>query len=291
MTLRSHSIILAVLLAGVACEKDSKKTLDPSEYPKNVGDPAIVEMAEAGRTPHQPLRLKPAVDTEQKVQMNLEMDMKGPMAAAAPNMNMSMNMAAKVTKVEANGNFHTEMGFEGIKFADPQLESMGMGDMLNGMKMTQITSERGVMEGGGVQLPPDLAMLKPMFDDSMKQLAFALPKESVGIGASWPTKETLEKNNVRVYQEITFTVAELAKNQAKLKMKLMQQAPSQTIDMMGQKVKVEKLESKGTGSATLAFDKPLPTAMNLTMDMTTKMSVNGQSVAMDMGLKVDMTSK
>ena len=288
MNLRSIWVVVTIALAGFACEKDSKP-LNESEYPRNVGDPPIVSIQNAGRTPQQTLRLRPAVDTEQKVELRLEMAMGGA-AAAMPSMDMAMHMSSKVGKVEDNGTFHQNVSIDSVKFDNPELAGMGLSDMLSGMKVSQITSDRGIITGGSIDLPPKMAMLKPMFDDSMKQLAFSLPEGPVGVGATWTTKETLEKNSMRIYQEITFKITELDKTRAKLDMTMKQQALRQDIEMMGQKMTLEKLSSSGSGTAVLTFDKPMPTAMNLTIKVSTAMKVGDQRATVDMTMKMDMTS-
>lgn len=305
MKIRSFWCAATIVLAATGCEKESQ--LQDDQYPKQVGDPPLVSVQEAGAAPQQALRIKPAVGTSQSA--NLQMTVSPASAEDAskksaegagaakdekkppPAMSLSMSLSSKVTKVEDSGAFHTEATVDRASSSNPQLAAMGIVDKLVGLKVNQVVSDRGVVTGGEVKVPEELAPLKPLLNDSLQQLAFSLPEEPVGVGATWVARETLMRNGMRVFQQTTFKVEGLTGGQAKLAVTLKQHAPRQEFKAMGQTLNLESLATEGSGTVVLDLARPLPMAMNLTLEIAITLKVNGQRAVSETAVEVDMSAR
>lgn len=273
-------IALCAALCLAACEKDGGRNLDAKDFPSSVDDPAIVELDNAGSGNLQQLRLEPEANTTQNLHIDIVMK-GGPM-----DMSMGMDMKTTVAKVHGDGSFDvesvfTDMNMPSMAGVDPSM----MKNILADIKSTTTLTPRGKMSGS-LQMGDDPALQG--FSSTFEQLGFALPEEAVGVGATWSTKETLERNGMIVYQEIVYEILSLDAKTAKLKMTVTQRAPKQSVDMMGQSMTLEKLETDGGGSLEIDFGKGMPTAMKLDLTAKTTMKAGGQKQSIDMDMNIDM---
>ena len=283
MHLHTAAVLGLVLCVGSACEKDVHK-LDASDFPASADDPAIIEVTSAGSGAQHPLRLAPAVDSAQTLHLDLVM------GGLPIEVNMGMDMSSKVIAVHDDGSYDVESTIDNVVLPEMGADTASVSDMLKGVKTTTTMSARGGVKSGTVNLGTGLEALNA-FSGSMEQLGFALPEEPVAIGASWTTRETLERNGVRVFQEIVYEITALGADSATMKMTLHQRAPKQTITMVGQEITYDSLESKGSGTLGLVFSKPMPVMMSIEMSIKTKVSVGGQTQKVDTSLTIAMTER
>jgi hypothetical protein len=276
--------LFAVLSAAVclvaACEKDGGRSLDATDFPSSVDDPAIVEVSKAGSGTLQKLRLTPKADTIQDLHIDIVMK-GGPM-----DMQMGMDMQTVVSKVHADGSFDVESSFTDMNMpAAAGIDPSIMKDILAKIKSTTTLSPRGKMSGS-LDMGSDPALQS--FSSTFEQLGFALPEEAVGVGATWSTKETLERNGLVVYQEIVYEIKTLDADKATMKMTITQRAPKQSVDMMGQSMTIEKMSTDGGGTLGIDFGKGMPTSMKLDLRTKTTMKVGDQKQSIDMNMDIDM---
>jgi hypothetical protein len=325
---RSFASGFAVLLMlgapGVGCSKDESKGAAGQETPTAevpASDPGAarpapprkagpeVTLLEAGAEPRQLLRLAAAKGTTQTVRLTMTMDMDLVMnGAPTPKAKlpvMVMAMSVTVADVESDGDIRWEMKLtEADVVDDPEVMPMVMSatrDALRGVVGLggyAVLSPRGFIKEGNMALPPDAnPQLKQMLDgmqQSLDQMTSPLPEEPVGVGGKWQVKQTLEQNGMRIDQTGVYTITKIEGSHVLCDIDLRQTAAQQKIQMPGMPPGVDaevlSLTTSGGGATEIDLTRIVPTHGRVQglMDMTTRVSMSGQTQNMAMKMKIEL---
>lgn len=264
-----------------------------------------VKLISAGGEPRKALRLHPQAGDKQSLGMTIKVSMevttdRGTMPAIKmPAMQMGLDVLIKEV---SGGDINYESTIVDATMAEdadtaPQMAGAFEAAMANlkGMSITGVTTDRGVSKSVDFKLPPGA---NQRVQQTMEQVKTAtsqvsLPEEAVGVGAQWSVRRKLKTQGMLVDQTETYEITALEDDSVTLKTGITQTAANQKIEspaMPGMKVDISKMETKGTGTATINLGKLLPTAgtMEGHTEMNMGMDMGGQKQTMSM--KMDMTA-
>jgi len=264
-----------------------------------IGD-VQVKLISAGAEPRKTLRLHPQAGDKQSLGMTVKMVME---MGTAPAMKMpAMQMGLDVTVKGVTGGdiaYETTVS-EASVVDDPDAAPMAAAfdaamANLKGMTITGVTTDRGVAKEAHFKMPansdPSVQQTMDQVKTAMAQVA--LPEEEVGVGAQWSVQRKFKTQGMMVDQAETYEVTALEDDNVTLKTGVTQTTANQKIEnpsMPGKKVDISKLETKGTGTATINLGKLVATAGTGEMhtEMSMGMDMGGQTQTMNM--KMDVTA-
>jgi hypothetical protein len=280
---RSRLAIVAALaaLSVAGCEKadDVAVELDSAEFPKSVDDKPILKVRGTGSGTKKALRLQPKQGLEQQ----LTFDIKGGMSGM--KMDMTMVMDSKVTRVRPDGTFDVSASFADLKMRGPQAAGDAgdmVKEMMKDMGMTWTFTERGDLEAQKVT-----GGLAGLVDQGFAQLFLSLPKEPIGVGASWVVNDVISNQGMTVRQQLRYKVKKIDGNRVELDMGVTQRAGAQDLGM----AQLDKLESSGKGTLIIDTSKALPQRMKLDLKVAVTVKVGGKTDTQDTRFEFDWTSK
>lgn len=289
---------------NAAQEEGQKAAPAAAEKKAAANNKVTIKVLEQGAAPRQELRYKYREGSVENMVMEMDTAMKMTVNGQ-PLMDMSlptirMVAAVKVTDVTDDGNASVEVEFTGGDIiakpdTQPQVADAMRAELkkVTGTKGTMVVTPRGEVTEAKFEVPPEAGpqMREQMANTErqMMQMVAPFPAEPLGKGAKWQVTMPVDVNNMQASQTITYTITEQADGRVALDMGLAQTAPKQEIQLpQGPVMQLLKLESTGTGSATLDLAKLVPdSTANLDMDM--EMAQQEQRLVMDM--KMGMTIK
>lgn len=280
---RSRLAIVAALaaLSVAGCEKadDVAAELDSAKFPESVDDDPILEVRGTGSGTKKALRLQPKQGLEQQ----LTFDIKGGMSGM--KMDMTMVMDSKVTRVRPDGTFDVSASFADLKMRGPQAAGDAgdmVKEMMKDMGMTWTFTERGDLESQKIT-----GSLAGMVDQGFAQLFLSLPKEPIGVGASWVVNDIISNQGMTVRQQLRYEVKKIEGTRVELAMGVTQRAGAQDLGM----ARLEKLESTGKGTLIIDTSKALPQRMKLDLKVAVTVKVGGKTDTQDTRFEFDWSSK
>jgi hypothetical protein len=275
-----------------------------------------IELLNPGAEPRQELRLKPAINVTETVVMTLKMDLKMSLGARPlPAVKVPASvftMEAKVTKIEANGDIHSEFAYTNAElvgdtanFPAPVLDSMRSSIKSTiGIKGSFITDNRGFYKGGGIIVPEGTEtkakqMLQQM-SKSLEQLSTPLPAEAVGKGAKWRVISGSDFTGLNLNNIATYELTDLQDGTVALNVSIEQQANSQNVTSpqlpAGTTLTLKSLASSGRGSVAWRLDRLMPFRSTASVSSNSEMSVKNagsseESITMKMDMEMTLESK
>jgi len=285
-----HGMLVVSALALLAgCEKagSSNKAL-ADDVP--AGE---VRLLGAGVEPRTQLRYQVAKGTKVTLDMTMRMSMEAG-AAPVPQMPvMHMSMNEECIDVEPSGamRFEVKVGSMTADGSGQMADAMKMaGDMMKDMVYRFRLSPAGKVDDVQVEgLPGSMAQLGTQMKDSIEQFAAPLPEEPVGKGSTWKFKRTGKANGVEMATVNKFELVDLKDGVATFKVEGQVVAPTQTIEQMGIKIKLDKLDGRVTGTIANDLKRFAPTG-NFGMTMNMAMSAQGQKIKMKMTMDSELSS-
>lgn len=245
-------------------ERTRKTELDEADFPKSPTDKPILALLGAGSGTRQPLRLAPKVGVRQASTMALNGDFAG------QRMDMKIDLVGEVKKVNPDGSFDVVGSFGDVDMNMGGLDAQGKAmvkNMLKDMGMNWTFSARGDIEHQEIT-----GSMAGMMDQSFAQLFLSLPKDAVGVGATWTVNDKLTQNGMTIMQQIHYKVLAINGSKVDLEMDIRQKANPQTVGG----IQLDSLESTGKGVIVVDTTMPLPRKMKLDLTMDMSMSMGGQ---------------
>lgn len=285
-----HGMLVVSALALLAgCEKaGSSKKAELDDMPAGQ-----VRLVAAGAAPLTQLRYQVEKGTKVTLDMTMRMSMDAGSVPVPqlPVMHMSMN--EECIDVEPSGamRFEVRVGSLTADGSGQMADAMAMvSDMMKNMVYRFRLSPSGKVDDVQVDgLTGPMAQIGTQLKDSIEQFAAPLPEEPVGKGATWKFKRTGKANGVEMATVNTFELVDLKDGVATFKVDGRVVAPTQTIEQMGIKVRLDKMDGKVSG--TIANDlKRFAPSGKFGMTMAMSMSAQGQKVNMKMTMDSDLSS-
>jgi len=272
--------------------------------------PPQIELLNPGAEPRQELRLKPAINVTETAVMTLKMDMEmsfGARSLPAVKVPASVfTMETKVTKIDANGDLHSEFAYtnadlvgDTANFPAPVLDSLRSSIKSTiGIKGSFITDNRGFYKGGGIIVPEGTdtkakQMLQQM-SKSLEQLSTPLPAEAVGKGAKWRVISGSDFTGISLNNIATYELTDLQEGTVALNVSIEQQANPQNVTSpqlpAGTTLTLKSLTSRGRGSVAWRLDRLMPFRSTASVSSNSEMSVknSGSSEESTITTKMDM---
>lgn len=97
-------------------------------------------------------------------------------------------------------------------------------------------------------LDPAIAQTVDLMRQTVEAGAIRLPKEPVAVGSVWSEVMPVESNGLKIRQETRYTLRSRDRGRLSLDVVVQQQAPRQTVRLMGLDITYTKLASQGRGS-------------------------------------------
>jgi hypothetical protein len=248
--------------------------------------------------------------------MTIKMDMKmsfGARSLPAVKVPASVfTMETKVTKIDANGDIHSEFAYTNAElvgdtanFPAPVLDSMRSSIKSTiGIKGSFITDNRGFYKGGGIIVPEGTEtkakqMLQQM-SKSLEQLSTPLPAEAVGKGAKWRVISGSDFTGINLNNIATYELTDLQDGTVALNVSIEQQANPQNVTSpqlpAGTTLSLKSLASSGRGSVAWRLDRLMPFRSTASVSSNSEMSVKNagsseESITMKMDMEMTLESK
>lgn len=166
---------------------------------------------------------------------------------------------------------------------------------MTGLKGTASVDARGATQEGKFVLDgkdnPQLAQLLDSMGQSMRQMSIPLPETAVGVGARWQARQRMQMGGMTIYQVGEYALESMDGDKLKLKVKLTQLGPKQTMDPPGLPpgVKAELLDMRGAGEGTMDVDlTSLVPVSEVKVTSNTSMRMTNQGVPQDMTMTMTM---
>jgi len=252
--------------APVPTEPVPPPVMEPVEAP-------VVELVHPGQAPLHELRYQPRIDVKQTVSMTtisrsqlvvggqrspesstptqrvmfeLSMEKPGSSPEAAEGRILA---AARVTKVEVIDEHRSMPGT--VAMLREQLRP------LERAEGRLVFSNDGLLQASGFSLPQETtSQVQANFAEFqywLNQFAVPLPREAVGVGASWRVKTRPVVSGVQLEQTVTYELLSLDADAVRLKAKVEQSAGPQLVKLVGapDDVICELISQSATGEAEI----------------------------------------
>ena len=289
--------VVTLLAVGAVRADDASPPPDPR-----------LRLIDAGRAPLKALRYRARPGQMAHLSMSIKMGMALKVGGQAlppttmPEIRCGFDL--KVVDVSPAGDIRYDFEYGAFEVAsDPGTPPAALESMrtlfagLKGLRGHGVTTSRGFMREGTIQVPADAQpQLKEIIDSmqqSLRQLAAPLPEEPVGAGARWETTYLLVQKGIRIDQVANNEVKALDGDRMDLVVSITQSAPVQRMDAPGlppnARMDLVSLASTGGGTSTLDLGRLVPSAasVKLKMQMKTRMQT-GEEKPQDIDMTMDM---
>lgn len=283
----------------------------PTGEPAPAGDGAIITLLDPGAEPREPLRLQLSAGQAQNMTMTMRMGMEMAMGpnkmpkTSIPPMQMVMSLSVK--EITPEGDIKSEFSLDKIDVLPDPSAMPGVVDQLKSMlgtmqkiSGTSTITPRGIVKSADFQLPDDLnPQIKQTMDgmrQQVNQMSVPFPEEALGIGAKWTVRQNLEQQGMKLSQTATWELKERSGTVVKLASTIVQEAAPQNVSAPGMppgaSVRLESLNSSGSGTTDVDLAKvaPIKGTMSMTSSVTMTTEANGvkmpMSMNMDLGLEI-----
>lgn len=279
-----------ILLLG-CCTAVGFAVFPQTSVAQTATDP-VIKMVSHGAMPRKKLRyrLTPNTVFRMKITMHMNIRMKIRVPKREPILQnvqippLSLVNEIRCKKRETNGDAHiysrlVEAKPIEVPGQDPNMVASIQKEMqkLQGMSIEYTVSNQGDIKASRVVFQPNMApqfrQLMTNIQNSFRQMVTPLPKEPVGLGASWTVTNVLTQP-FRVKQATRFQLLQRQGSALELSVEATQNARSQQrmVQTMGQSVPVTmSIQSKGQGKTVLKLDSLF---INSSLHMLSNMMVN-----------------
>ncbi|MGL5064405.1 MAG: hypothetical protein ACRC62_30835 [Microcoleus sp.] len=275
-----------------------QQTDSPQESVRSTKLPQI-ELLSPGAEPRQELRLKPVINVKETAVMTVKMDMAmsfgGQSSPAVKTPASVMTWEATVTKIDANGDIHSEFTYTNAELAGdtanlpaPVIDSMrSLIKNLIGIKGSFVTDNRGFHKAGGFIVPEKTdSKVKQMIQQmskSLEQISMPLPAEAVGKGAKWRIISESNVTGIKVNNIATYELTDLQDGTVAMNVGIEQQANPQNVTSPqlppGSNVTLKSLSTQGRGSTSWRMDRLTPLRSTVSISSNSEMSLKSAGTA------------
>ncbi len=276
-----------------------------------------LEILDAGAEPRQEVKFRPLANSKQTMTMTMGMSMDMVMGETPlPKTNIPkivMKIDLTVGEVEASGDIHYSFRYTDINaIADnstsPEVTAAIQKSFktLKGISGELVVSNTGQVKSQKLILPktidPTTKQTLDRFTKSMEQISTRLPSTVVGLGAKWQTTHSLNMAGLQLNQVTTYEIIAIDARGMTVKCKVAQSAPSQDLIVPGTaangtKIKLDSLNSSGSGTYAIRFDSLFPLSGKLSSLTESKMSVQinakepSTNITSKIAIDLDMTAQ
>ena len=236
-----------------------------------------VEVLEAGKEPHEQLRLSPAVGTTQRsaMTMTFAIEQSGVTSGSVEPPPTKATVETTLQGVTPEGNLQ-------INFSYPSFELLRGGEAtaqqrrriqqafrgLTGLSGQLTITPQGVLVDSTLNVPPDLdpsvGSLVTQLGDQLRTLSVPFPEAPVGVGARWRATTALTLNGIEANQVYEYTLKKRTGSRVVLGVRGTQSAGRQTVQLEnvapGAQLEVRSYETKFRGENTVELTSLLPVA-------------------------------
>jgi len=289
MTLMQRSLLAALSLGLIGALSTGVLAQDgATEAEGRTATDVIVEVSEAGQSPRETLRYTPTVGDEKRVRIELSSKM-----SQMGQTNLVPTMAITTTMMfdaVDEGVIRARVRIDEAEVVDDTgVQPMIAMQVKAGLKAaagkvaTLVTTDRGITERFEFREAdkgePMLRNTLESIENILGAMLAPLPVEAVGVGAQWNASTSISRSGITIDQKIAYSLKALEGRVMTLEVLATHSAANQTIKQQGMEITVETLESKGTGSATVALGDMAPTKGSMSTDVTTDLSFNQGGMA------------
>jgi len=268
-----------------------------------------VELIRPGDEPRRVVRFTPSVGDKQTAAMTIKMNQKmtlgGNQLPSQPIPPQKITMEIEVTDVAENGDITFEFEYTDMVVLDDPGNPSPLAETLEtalkpmiGSTGSGILSNRGITRKGEFNASDGLSpQLKQMLDgmkESLNRLSSPVPVEPIGRGAQWKVVQEVTANGMKLTQTSTHEILRIDENGFEMSVAIKQTAEPQDIQnpMLppGTQLKLDSLDSNGTGKSTLMENSILPVSSQLTIQTVADMSLDiaGQKQQMKTEVEIEM---
>ncbi len=265
-----------------------------------------VKLLSSGKGAKQKLRftLKPGSVEKMVMRTDMEMEMKIP-GMPMPAMKMpTMVMGMTLSIGDRTGGDEARFGYifdeahavnrPGVQANMVEAIDKALGTA-KGTTGGGIISDRGMTRENTINLPaglpPQMKQAMQSAERSMEQLASPLPRQAVGVGARWQTKQVITENGMHLEQLVTYKLVELHGKTGKLTFEVVQKGKPQSLTLPGMPAKahLDRYKASGSGTMTFDLDRLVPTStVSLSAAYTMSVTAGGKKQTIDTKLSMTM---
>jgi hypothetical protein len=285
---RLHSFVFATLLFAGCGGAPQQQPASPGAATSQPPAPAAerppgeddlrLELLDAGAQPRAPLRYKFHVGQQERMLMDMQMDMttnlpgQKNVTVAMPTMQFAAKLESKSLTPEGDlvfGFVNDKVDLLDDRPMRPEIRDKVRAEIqkILGLKGEGVVTTRGLTKRADYEVPPgaspQVAQTLENMRQSLRQLATPLPLEPVGVGAKWKTTSTIRSKMFNFVQVATFSLASVKDGRATLQVQIEQKAPVQAVKMDGVppdvKTTLDSYQGRGSGRPTVDFDRLIPT--------------------------------
>jgi hypothetical protein len=272
--------------------------------------PLVVELLDAGSTPHRKLRFAPRPGTKQVTLMTMNMSQSMTIGGqAGPTQNIPVNkitMETTIDKLHDNGDISFKFAYTDVEVVDDPANPSPMTAIMKplmqqlvGTSGDVMISNRGITKQAEIVVPegvqPQMKQIIEGMKSALNQISSPVPEEALGLGGKWRVVQEISANGLQLKQTSIHEIVELRDDGFVVTVKLTQDAQPQEIKNAqlppGAKVNLKTLASNGGGKSNLKFDSMLPVDASVGVSSQTAMAVEiaGQTQEMTTDTKMEMT--
>lgn len=264
-----------------------------------------IEVLDAGSEPREPLRLAPAVGASENVAMTMRLDLEqsGVADAKVNAPPIRAALAATLTDVTPNGDFHVTFSypsFEVLKRKGTSAEQRNRFasalEPLEALSGDLTLTTQGALVDSTLDIPddvdPNAAQLLGQLRDQFRELTVPLPQDAVGVGARWRATTQLTLNGVRARQVYEYRLKKRTGTTLELDVRGTQTAKRQTVESPGAvELRVKRYKTVSRGETTVDLARLLPVAGRLRAngDQTFELRSGDDSGELRQRIKVKVT--
>jgi hypothetical protein len=291
-----------------APEADEEPSQPASSEPAESANVAAVRLIDPGTEPRSRLRMKLEAGSSETMVMVMRMRVdttvgKGMKSQVAPDMVQHLKM--RVAEVRPDGRARIDFVVskaearetKGVDSALVVAVSTALRGMV-GMQGHTLMTNRGVVESGDVQVPPNASpALREMADQvrqSLTQFASPVPEEPVGVGGVWEVTTRPLAGGVRVTQKARQTLVERSGATVRTRAVVTSTAEPQPMRNTklppGARADLVSLEVNGKGSAqwSLLHMVPERSVVHVTSTLDATVSLGEETLPMRTETDLDM---
>ncbi len=305
--MRRYSPFLCLVAAGLSHAQQPVQPPAPPTPPSSPTPPRIT-LVDPGAEPRTPLRVSPAADLVQSMQLRILMvsktslDGKALPSPALPAMLVTMTFAVK--SVSPEGDIAYSLS---IPTCDVEEDASAPAEIVDSMRQALapitkvsgdvVVSSRGINRQVRFDMPgddPKLAESFAGFRDQVGQLSVPFPEEAVGIGGRWRIDMIVANQGMRVNQTVVYTLKEIRDGAAILDTVVEQLAEKQDVAAStlprGTMLKLESLKSTGAGATEQPLNRLLPrkSTMRVSSDVQMSMGDGERTTPMKQAITLDV---
>lgn len=272
--------LLVVLLIALPASCKS------SDAPPASISPPDLQLVSAGSEPRRTLRYRPAVGTQQKIEVAVDVeleagDMGGPMPTLVFAMTVSVEALLPTGDMRVRAVVDDAHAREREGSTVPAVAVTSSVGVLQGLALEAQLSPIGRLSGANVdvtskQLPADVEAQVSSLVASFESTMMPLPVEAVGIGAVWRNSRALTTNGMSLTAVNTVTLTGATDTSITFGLDTNVHGNDQTVSQAGISIEVKDLVGSGSGAGAIDLTT-LAVTSELTSELRSVMSAPGDS--------------